>query len=115
MSKCSSCRQQIIWVKLPSGKMMPVDPVPSKFGNLDMVDDPKEVDPPNVVFVKPSMAEMYRSHFSACPEAKAHRVKAVADVPAVAAKSKRGKNELTKAEEKAQRERVAYEQAMQHG
>ena len=80
MSKCSSCRQQIIWVRLPSGKMMPVDPVPSKFGNLDMIDDPKEVDPPNVAFVKPSMREMYRSHFSTCPEAKAHRKAKVAPV-----------------------------------
>lgn len=110
MSKCGSCHLEIIWVKAPNGKMMPVDPLPSKFGNIDMLD---YADPPNVAFVKPSMAVRYRSHFATCSGAKAYR-KVDSAAPGVAAtKSKRGKNEPTKREKKAEAERLAYEQAMQ--
>jgi hypothetical protein len=53
--RCSSCRAQIIWLKTPAGKNMPVD--------ADTVEpEDTELD-----------LSRHKSHFATCPNANQHR------------------------------------------
>ena len=55
LSKCSSCREYIVWMKTERGAWMPVDP--------DSVTDGDEIFDP----------DEHISHFSTCPNADEHR------------------------------------------
>jgi hypothetical protein len=74
MNLCRSCGAEIQWVKLESGKTMPVDAYPAKNGNIlvkpggmgaVMTKEELEV-------VRPR-TPLHLSHFSTCPNAAQHR------------------------------------------
>ena len=73
---CQSCGSPIYWLKLKSGKSMPVDqPLitvenPALVGKLTLVTPDGEV-----VSKAPLGLRGYRSHFASCPNAKDHRKK----------------------------------------
>ena len=81
MSTCRSCGAEIKWVRMKSGKAMPVDPccrsiITAENGEAVIVTDDGEV-------VKGCFASFsqganktgYVSHFSTCPYANEHRRK----------------------------------------
>ena len=55
ITRCASCRAQIIWFKTPAGQSMPVDALTVEVG--DTVLDLKR----------------HESHFASCPNADKHR------------------------------------------
>lgn len=62
MSACRSCGAEIIWVvAAASGKRMPIDAEPVAGGNLVLNGD-------QVVYVEPTDAARYISHFVTCPQ-----------------------------------------------
>lgn len=70
MSTGSSCGAAIRWVRLTSGKMMPLDPEPAADGNIVAGED-------GLFAVagrgRKSDGPRYRSHFSTCVHASRHR------------------------------------------
>lgn len=74
MSRCRSCRAEVIWCVTPAGKRMPVDAQPVEGGNLLLTTD----DPPVARVVDPDQlliddGQRFVSHFATCPEADTHR------------------------------------------
>lgn len=68
--KCRTCSAEIRWVRMASGKTMPVDARPSVIGNI-------EIDAKGVGVVVPranSDRDRFVSHFTTCPDATKHRV-----------------------------------------
>ena len=67
---CSSCGAEIRWVRMTSGKPMPLDPKPAEDGNIvfDQYGNGMVV---GALFT--AGREAFRSHFSTCPNAKQHR------------------------------------------
>ena len=86
LASCRSCGAEILWVKMESGKNMPVDADPVDDGNL-LVDwnallahvIPKGADYSGLRF---------KSHFSTCPNAKQHRKPKQTDAEIDAARDK---------------------------
>ncbi len=73
VSKCRSCQAPVIWTKMESGKMMPVDANPVTGFELTEPDYAADSagaspDPPRGVAKK-----VYASHFATCPNADEHR------------------------------------------
>ncbi len=74
---CKSCRAEIIWVRTPKGKNMPLDatPVPEGDWMLDGEDDQGKT---QVAHYNSSAAAAeggaarYQSHFKSCPNAQKH-------------------------------------------
>lgn len=68
MTECKSCGASIRWVKMASGKSMPVDDFPEKRVIVDRLvgidGAPSEVG---------RVVDTYVSHFSSCPNAASHR------------------------------------------
>jgi len=73
MSRCSSCRAEIIWAATEAGKAIPLDPVMSPAGNLIAI----EGRPGLTVRTKAPLLERhlvgYVPHFATCPQADNHR------------------------------------------
>lgn len=70
VGSCRSCGADILWVKTVAGKRMPLNRPPDPTGNLVMQDletcrAATPDDPPSLV--------RWKSHFSTCPRAAAHR------------------------------------------
>ena len=77
MSRCKSCGKEIIWIKMASGKSMPVDAEPISYkldmhnGNLTLITPDGRV--VKAFFDPGSDVVGYTSHFATCPNANAHR------------------------------------------
>ena len=63
MSKCKSCGAGIIWVKMESGKAMPLDAKETLLWK------------PVREGMSPIQVKGHQSHFSTCPNADSHRKK----------------------------------------
>lgn len=66
---CSSCGAPIVWATTVNGKAIPLDPEPTTFGNLVVVDGIAR--PPRIGDDVPFL--QYVSHFATCPNAAVHR------------------------------------------
>jgi hypothetical protein len=72
---CRTCSMAIRWVKLPSGKLMPVDAEPDPRGTVAIHSDGVRA----AVLTKeeredlPPDTPLYLSHFVTCPQAEQHR------------------------------------------
>ena len=78
MSKCRSCGAEIKWIKMLSGKNMPVDPVKryiAKDGGSEvLVTEGGELIRGTFASLgEGANGEGYVSHFSTCPNANQHR------------------------------------------
>lgn len=79
MTKCKSCGAEIIWIKMASGKNMPVDAkpisyqiaVPGATGARTLVTPNGRV--VSCFFDPGSDLKGYTSHFATCPNANQHR------------------------------------------
>ncbi len=70
MAKCRSCGATIWWVKTTRGKAMPIDPVETTEGNINLCEGVAHVLGP--IEQEPGKA-YYTSHFATCPHAARHR------------------------------------------
>jgi hypothetical protein len=76
VTQCRSCKADIVWVKTPKGKNMPIDSTPVADGRwmLEEGDGGK----PNVVHASNTHGALegdmarYQSHFDSCPNASQH-------------------------------------------
>ena len=82
MSRCRSCGAEIIWIKMASGKSMPVDPDPVTYWARPGAAG-KVVTPNGEVYscvfegnLSQATGLGYISHFSTCPNAASHRRRA---------------------------------------
>lgn len=73
MNNCRSCNADIRWVKMESGKRMPIDAQPSEQGNIVIEGDwqigrvlTKED------LAQPATSPRFLSHFASCPHAVKH-------------------------------------------
>ena len=77
MSKCKSCKADIIWIQMNEGKMMPCDPKPISYrlnihaGKLRLITPDGKVARGD--FDPGSDKVGYTSHFATCPNANQHR------------------------------------------
>ena len=74
MSRCKSCGAEILWIKMKSGKAMPVNPERYRFCKVGettetFVNELGET----VKGVPPVIMTGYISHFATCPNADKHR------------------------------------------
>ena len=79
-SKCKSCGAEILWIKMGSGKMMPVDAKPISYSEVFL---PGTKDTLTLVTEKGTLVSTvfdpggdnigYTSHFATCPNANQHR------------------------------------------
>lgn len=68
--RCKSCDAPILWVRTGTGRLMPLDAVPTDTGNVLIVDDIAGVYPD----IDPALKlKRYTPHFATCPGAAAHR------------------------------------------
>lgn len=73
MSKCKSCKADIIWIQMNEGKMMPCDPKPISYrlnihaGKLRLITPDGKVARGD--FDPGSDKVGYTSHFATCPNA----------------------------------------------
>ena len=77
-TKCRSCGEEIIWIKMKSGKAMPCDvkPIPYRetfSGGMKLVTPAGDVISGNYDGTSDNFA--YISHFATCPNADQHRRK----------------------------------------
>lgn len=78
MSACRSCGAQVLWVKLvPTNRLNPLDPTPSRSGNIRMLGVRKAVarvlSKADLETAALASEDLYTSHFATCPNAKQHR------------------------------------------
>lgn len=78
MSRCRSCNAEILWIKMASGKNMPVDPFKHTIikgaGNETLVtEDGHIIHGRFASYEEGANASGYISHFSTCPNANQHR------------------------------------------
>lgn len=81
MAKCRSCGAEIIWIKMTSGKNMPVDAkpityriaIPGATGTQKLITQDGRV--VSCFFDPGSGLKGYTSHFATCPNANQHRRK----------------------------------------
>ena len=76
MNVCRSCRAEIRWVKMESGKRNPLDPLPAAKGNIALEGDGSR----GVVLTGDELERarqegeaLFLSHFATCPFAGEHR------------------------------------------
>ena len=76
MSVCRGCGQQIRWIRMTGGRMMPVDPVPIYYedkrdgAEVIVTEDGRiSAGRTEAVAVVGSRVKGYRSHFASCPAA----------------------------------------------
>jgi hypothetical protein len=62
--KCGSCNADILWVKMPSGKAMPVDAKAKTMIVVDSSDPMRKLG---------TTVQAHESHFATCPNAAEHR------------------------------------------
>lgn len=81
-SRCSSCGAYVKWIKMTSGKYMPVDDVPIRYihaphrGDMVFVTERGTVERGFVAKEDESVIPVsvgYQSHFATCPNADSHR------------------------------------------
>lgn len=84
-STCRSCGAPIRWVRLPSGKALPIDPVPVPDGTVVVHADGERAAVVSDATMEALAIELgtegmeamarlrYRSHFASCPNAASHR------------------------------------------
>lgn len=79
---CRSCGAEIGFIRLTSGKYMPVDPTPVRFGDCTKRENlvtpagvVRSINPAALMLAMPDFADGfgYRSHYFTCPQAAAHR------------------------------------------
>jgi hypothetical protein len=70
---CKSCGAPIVWVRMRSDKMMPVDANPDPRGNIEIFDGFGSVIEKTDLFPG---RDRYISHWATCPNAQEHRKKA---------------------------------------
>ena len=74
-TKCRSCNADIVWVRTVTGKLMPIDLMPSVGGTFGLHQDGGETfadyvgEPRRADFI----GKLHVSHFSTCPNADQHR------------------------------------------
>lgn len=66
---CSTCHARILWVKMASGKLNPVDAEPVASGNVVIDEDGQGVVLKKDLFDAPATGPRYVSHFATCPDA----------------------------------------------
>lgn len=72
--ECASCGKPIRWVSGRNNKRMPLDPEPAPDGNIVIGEDGlARVLKRAELAALPADTPRYRSHFSTCPDAAAHR------------------------------------------
>ena len=74
MSQCKSCGAAIKWAKTKEGKAMPIDPNPTRDGNVRLLADGTC----EVMILTEAMlwdGPKYKSHFATCPNSAEHRRK----------------------------------------
>lgn len=71
MSRCRSCRAEILWaIWEETGKRAPFDPEPVYGGNVILYPG----DPPRAVYARePNGVPLYVSHFATCPDSDSWR------------------------------------------
>lgn len=72
-STCRTCGAEIVWARMPSGKMCPFDAEETPAGGWDLIDDRGEVLAQRLTRVAGSGEPGYLSHFATCPQATEHR------------------------------------------
>lgn len=75
-TNCESCNARIRFVRMPSGKLMPVDVKPSFLGNIVLEEDGvngRVLDRNEKAQLAPG-TPLYVSHFVTCTHASAHRM-----------------------------------------
>ena len=78
MSRCRSCNAEIIWIKMASGKNMPVDPylrtvIKGEGSETLVTEDGHIIHGRFASYEEGANASGYISHFSTCPNANQHR------------------------------------------
>lgn len=75
MATCRSCGEEIFFVTLPSGKLIPLDPAPDPIeGNVGVIGSRGDVLTDRQATAARAMdIRLYRSHFATCPNAAEHR------------------------------------------
>ncbi len=74
MSRCSTCRAEITWVKTAAGKSMPLDAEPTEDGNVVLVNGLAVVlGAKGAQGVAAVGATRYTTHWATCKEAAAWR------------------------------------------
>lgn len=71
LSQCRSCGAAIRWIKMASGKAMPVDAEPAPGGNIQVL--PNGTGEVVSKDVAARSTNLHFSHFVTCPSAAAHR------------------------------------------
>jgi hypothetical protein len=72
---CSSCGAEVMWLKTPRGKTIPIDPMPLPGGNIILADEGAVtfLSRMQITEMKESGDLAYQSHFVTCPDAELHR------------------------------------------
>jgi hypothetical protein len=74
MASCRSCGAEIRWALTERGKHMPIDPAPVSDGNLVLVFINGDWEVRHATADDRKLKrELYKSHFSTCPDAAQHR------------------------------------------
>lgn len=78
MSKCRSCNAEIKWIKMASGKNMPVDPylhsmIKGEGTDVIVTEDGHVIHGRFASYEEGANISGYISHFSTCPNAATHR------------------------------------------
>lgn len=74
MPACSSCGANIVWIKTPKGKSMPLDATPNPEGNVVIRDGLAVVLTAAEKAVVPSVGpRRWLPHWVGCPSAQTHR------------------------------------------
>lgn len=78
---CKSCKAAIAFVRLPSGRRLPINPDPTDNGNVHITGSRNEDEPAarvistqtGTLFDNAPTTTAYTSHFATCPQASQHR------------------------------------------
>lgn len=76
MIPCRACRATVLWVRMPSGKVMPVDPEPDDDGNVAAMRDGRGVWIGHVLAAGERTLpyeKRFMTHFATCPPVIARR------------------------------------------
>ena len=65
MPQCRTCQAEMIWVKTPKGKNIPLDEEPTGDGDFDIVD--------GVAIFAGRGKGQHHCHFETCPDSDEHR------------------------------------------